>query len=137
MQVKEIMTQNVVTISSNESISKASELMRQYDIGILPVVDEGKVVGVITDRDIVTRAVALKKSEDMSVCDCMSKSCVCANPTQEVSTAAKTMAAQQVRRVPVMENGCLCGILSLGDISRCSSSCDCETASTLCEISKP
>lgn len=136
MQVKDIMSKNIISVRSDEPISRAAELMRQYNIGILPVMDGEKLCGVITDRDIVTRAVAQKK--DMDSCpigECCSQSTVCANPEQDVKEAAKTMAAQQVRRVPVMDGSCLCGMLSLGDISK--NGCDVEVASALAEISKP
>ncbi len=136
MQVKDIMSKNLITVESSEPLSRAAELMRQYNIGILPVMENGSLAGVITDRDIVTRAVAQKKElSSATVCDCMSKSTVCANPEQDVALAAKTMASQQVRRVPVVSDGCLCGMLSLGDISK--NGCDTEVASALCEISKP
>ncbi len=136
MQVKDIMSKNIISVEANEPLSRAAELMQQYDIGILPVMQEGKLAGVITDRDIVTRAVAQKKQPDScTICDCMSKSTICANPEQDVSDAAKTMAAQQIRRVPVVEGGNLCGMLSLGDISK--NGCDAEVAQALCEISKP
>ena len=136
MQVKDIMSRNVITIDSNETIDHAAELMRQYDIGILPVIENGKLSGVITDRDIVTRAIAQNKRPDSCpIGDLTSKSMVCANPQQDVSDAAKTMAAQQVRRVPVVDGEKLCGMLSLGDISK--NGCDAEVAQALCEISKP
>jgi len=136
MKVRDIMTQNVITVEENYSLGRAAELMRQYNIGILPVVSDGKVLGVITDRDIVTRAVA--KGDDISqlkVSDCMSKSIVFANPEQQIDAAAKTMAAQQIRRVPVVDEGKLCGIISLGDISK--NGFDTEVSQALCEISKP
>ncbi len=136
MLVKDIMSKNIITVEANEPLSRAAELMRQYDVGILPVMQEEQIVGVITDRDIVTRAIAQNKTPDACpISECMSKSTVCANPEQDVTDAAKTMAAQQVRRVPVMDGGNLCGMLSLGDISK--NGCDAEVASALCEISKP
>ena len=136
MLVKEIMSRNLITVNPDDSLVRAAELMRQYDIGILPVMEGEKIVGVITDRDIVTRGVSQQEDTDkMQVCDCMSKSTVCANPEQDVSSAAKTMAAQQVRRVPVVEDGCLCGMLSMCDISK--NGCDTEVAKAMCEISKP
>ncbi len=136
MLVKDIMSKNLITVKESDTLQHAAELMQQYDIGILPVVCDGKLCGVITDRDIVTRGVCKSKDVcDIPVSNCMSKSTVCANPDQQVQDAAKTMAAQQVRRVPVTENGCLCGILSIGDISK--NSYDTEVAKTLCEISKP
>ncbi len=136
MKVKDIMSQNVITVDENYSIGRAAELMRQYNIGILPVLSGERVSGVITDRDIVTRAVA--KQGDLSatkVSDCMSKSTVFANPEQDIKAAAKTMAAQQIRRVPVMDGGRLCGMLSLCDISK--NGFDAEVSNALCEISKP
>ena len=136
MQVKDIMSRNLITVSPEDSLVRAAELMRQYDVGILPVMEGEKIVGVITDRDIVTRGVSQSTDTDsMLVCDCMSKSTVCANPGQDVSSAAKTMAAQQVRRVPVVEDGCLCGMLSMCDISK--NGLDTEVAKAMCEISKP
>ncbi|MBQ7799335.1 MAG: CBS domain-containing protein [Oscillospiraceae bacterium] len=136
MLVKDIMSKNLITVKESDTLQHAAELMQQYDIGILPVVCDGKLCGVITDRDIVTRGVCKSKDVcDIPVSNCMSKSTVCANPDQQVEDAAKTMAAQQVRRVPVTENGCLCGILSIGDISK--NSFDTEVAKAMCEISKP
>lgn len=136
MLVKDIMSKNLITVKENDTLQHAAELMQQYDVGILPVVCDGKLCGVITDRDIVTRGVCKSKDVcDIPVSNCMSKSTVCANPDQQIEEAAKTMAAQQVRRVPVTENGCLCGILSIGDISK--NSFDTEVAKTMCEISKP
>ena len=136
MLVKDIMSKNLITVKESDTLQHAAELMQQYDVGILPVVCDGKLCGVITDRDIVTRGVCKSKDVcDIPVSSCMSKSTVCANPDQQIEEAAKTMAAQQVRRVPVTENGCLCGILSIGDISK--NSFDTEVAKTMCEISKP
>ncbi len=136
MLVKDIMSKNLITVKESDTLQHAAELMQQYDVGILPVVCDGKLCGVITDRDIVTRGVCKSKDVcDIPVSNCMSKSTVCANPDQQVEDAAKTMAAEQVRRVPVTENGCLCGILSIGDISK--NSFDTEVAKTMCEISKP
>ncbi len=136
MLVKDIMSKNLITVKESDTLQHAAELMQQYDIGILPVVCDGKLCGVITDRDIVTRGVCKSKDVcDIPVSNCMSKSTVCANPDQQIEEAAKTMAAQQVRRVPVTENGCLCGILSIGDISK--NSFDTEVAKAMCEISKP
>lgn len=136
MLVKDIMSKNLITVKESDTLQHAAELMQQYDVGILPVVCDGKLCGVITDRDIVTRGVCKSKDVcDIPVSNCMSKSTVCANPDQQIEDAAKTMAAEQVRRVPVTENGCLCGILSIGDISK--NSFDTEVAKTLCEISKP
>ena len=136
MEIKEIMSQAVVSIHPNESVEVAARTMTQYNIGALPVCANGKLCGMLTDRDIVTRAVSKHyDSCSINVSECMSKSTVCANPEQQVKDAVKTMSAGQVRRVPVVENGNLCGILSLADVSR--NGYDAEISCALCEISKP
>ena len=91
------MTKGTVGVKETDTIQHAAELMQQYDVGILPVVCDGKLCGVITDRDIVTRGVCKSKDVcDIPVSNCMSKSTVCANPDQQIEDAAKTMAAEQV-----------------------------------------
>ncbi|MBQ9936807.1 MAG: CBS domain-containing protein [Oscillospiraceae bacterium] len=136
MLVRDIMSKDLITVSKDESLKKAATLMREYDIGILPVVEGQKLVGVVTDRDIVTRGVCKDGNcSDLSVSEIMSKSTIFASPNQSVDEALKTMSAQQIRRVPVLEQNKLCGMLSLGDISKSKS--DVEVSKALCEISKP
>ena len=136
MKVCDIISKNIITVDENYSLGRAAELMRQYNVGILPVVKENEVLGVITDRDIVTRAVS--KGGDLSyfkVSDCMSRSTVFASPNEDIESAIKTMSVFQIRRIPVCENGRLCGMISLGDISKNGFST--EVSSAFCEISKP
>ena len=120
MKLREIMTKQVVRIHPEESAAVAARTMTHYNIGILPVCgSDGRVCGVLTDRDIVTRCLAAGKSpESTQIRDIMTSGFVAVRPDMDTSTAAALMGSRQVRRLPVMENGKLCGMVSLGDLAR-------------------
>lgn len=121
MQVKELMTQQVVSIQAEERVDVAARMLERYNIGALPVCRGEKLCGMVTDRDLAVRCLAQgKQGEQMRVKDVMTKRLACAAPDMEAETAASLMGTQQVRRLPVVENGTLCGMLSLGDLAGCS-----------------
>ena len=118
MKVKDIMTRNVVTIAPEESVEVAARSLAQYNIGILPVCSGGKLMGMVTDRDLVTRCVAANREPSKTtVRDVMTGQVISAQPDMDVAVAAHLMGRKQVRRLPVVENGKLCGMLSLGDMA--------------------
>ncbi|MCD7755444.1 MAG: CBS domain-containing protein [Firmicutes bacterium] len=119
MKLKEIMTNSVVRIHPEESVAVAARILARYNIGVLPVCgNDGKVCGVVTDRDLVTRCMASAKSpEQTSVREVMTARIVTASPEMECGAAAHLMGRQQIRRLPVVENGKLCGMVSLGDLA--------------------
>ena len=118
MEVKDIMTHNVVTIDSAESVEIAARTMTQYNIGALPVVSGGKLCGMLTDRDIVTRCLAAQRPADYTpVREVMTKQVLSVSPDTAVEEAAALMAKCQVRRLPVVNHGRLCGMLTLGDLA--------------------
>ncbi len=119
MKVKEIMTSNVITVAPEESVEVAARTLTQYNIGVLPVCNAGgKICGVVTDRDLVTRCVASNRHPGKTtVRDVMTGQVVSAQPDMDVGVAAHLMGRQQVRRLPVVENGKLCGMVSLGDMA--------------------
>ncbi len=119
MKLREIMTQSVVRIDPEESVAVAARTLAHYNIGALPVCEaNGKLCGVVTDRDLVTRCMASEKSaQNTKVKDVMTGQLCVANPEMEVSAAAHLMGRQQIRRLPVVENGRLCGMVSLGDLA--------------------
>jgi len=119
MKLKEIMTSPVISIDPGESVAAAARTLQQYNIGILPVCDStGQLKGLITDRDLVTRCMAAGKlPEKTRVRDVMTGSVVAATPDMEAGTAAHLMGRQQIRRLPVVENGRLQGMVSLGDLA--------------------
>ena len=127
MKLRDIMTQAPVKIHPNESVAVAARLLTRYNIGALPVCrEDGKLCGVVTDRDLVTRCMAAERSsEQMLVRDVMTGRVISAAPDMEIGAAAHLMGREQVRRLPVVENGRLCGMVSLGDLaSREESSMD-------------
>jgi len=121
IKCREIMTKNVSTATSDATLQDVSRLLRDGDIGILPIVekDTDKLVGLVTDRDIVVRAVADGKSvTETSVGDVMTTDLFSAKPDDFAFEAIRTMGDKQVRRVPIVDDeGVLQGIVSLADIA--------------------
>ncbi len=119
MKVSEIMTRDVRLLSPGQTIREAASLMADIDVGSLPVGDNDRLVGMITDRDIVIRAVAQGKSADTKVAEVMSKEMLYCFDTDEIDDVARNMGKAQVRRLPVVNSDKrLVGIVSLGDLAR-------------------
>lgn len=117
MKVREIMTKDIASLKSDDSIERAAQLMKQYDVGCIPVCTQDKVIGVVTDRDIAVRNVASGQENSRKVCDIMTKDLVVGSPEMDVQDAARLMSDRQIRRLPIVENNSLVGIVALGDIS--------------------
>ena len=118
MEIKDIMSKSVVAVHPNESVEVAARTMTHYNIGILPVCTNGKLCGVITDRDIVTRCLAANRQpSDTQVRQVMTQQVTTAEPNMKIGVAAHLMGRMQIRRLPVVENGKLCGMVSLGDMA--------------------
>ncbi|TAH64768.1 MAG: CBS domain-containing protein [Anaerolineaceae bacterium] len=117
MKIRDIMTKDVATLRSDDTIERAARLMKQYDVGSIPVCTDDKIIGIITDRDIAVRSVAPGQVGNHRVCDVMSTDLVIGNPDMDVQDAASIMSDRQIRRLPIVENNSLVGIVSLGDIS--------------------
>ena len=119
MKVRELMTNHVVRIGAEEPVEVAARALAHYNVGMLPVCGvDGKVCGVVTDRDLVTRCMASgRNAGNTKVKDVMTASVVAAGPDMDISAAAHLMGRAQVRRLPVMENGKLCGMVGLGDLA--------------------
>lgn len=119
MKVKEIMTQSVASLAPNDTIKHAAQLMEEHDIGSIPVCDNQKIIGIVTDRDITLRAVA--QDEDTAkfkVREIMTSNPVVGKPDMDIHEAARIMSERQIRRLPVVgENDNIIGIVSLGDIA--------------------
>lgn len=118
MKVREIMTTDVATASPDTTLEEIATMMRDEDTGAIPVVEENELIGVITDRDIVIRCIAEgRKAAEATADDVISENIETVEPDVDVDEAARLMAQKQVRRLPVVENGRLVGMLSLGDIA--------------------
>jgi CBS domain-containing protein len=116
MNIRDVMTSNPKTVSPNDSIQHAACIMRDEDTGAVPVVDNGRAVGIVTDRDIVVRAVA-DGELNRPVREIVTGNLVSARPDMSTREAAELMSEHQVRRLPVIENERLVGIVSLGDLA--------------------
>jgi len=136
MKLREIMTNQVVRIHPEENVAVAARMLTHYNVGILPVMgNDGRLRGLVTDRDIVTRCLASgKMPEQTTVAEVMTRKIIAARPDMDVAIAAGLMGAKQIRRLPVMENGRLCGMVSLGDLARRKES-SVEAGDALTEIS--
>jgi CBS domain-containing protein len=117
MNIREVMTPNPRSVSPSDSIQNAAAIMRDEDAGAVPVVDNGRAVGIVTDRDIVVRVVAEGGQLNSPVRDIVSRSLVSASPDMSTREAADLMSEYQIRRLPVVENDRLVGIVSIGDLA--------------------
>lgn len=118
MNVSEVMTAQVATASRKTTIAEVAKTMAEVESGTVPVVEDGKVVGLITDRDIVLRVVAEGRSFDSPVSEVMTDDVQTCSADDNVADAAAKMGSHQIRRLVVLNDaGRLAGILSLGDIA--------------------
>lgn len=132
--VRNIMSKNVVAVLPNDTAEDAAKLMSENDIGSIPVISNGRLEGLLTDRDIVIRCISKEKNANATkVSDLMSKNVAFVTPEQSVHEAVSMMAAERVRRLPVVKDGVVNGMISLADIARIHSGP--EIASALTEIS--
>lgn len=132
---REIMTSDVKTAKRSTSLRDAARLMRDGDVGSVPVVEDGKLVGIVTDRDIVVRSIAEGRDSSSPVGDAMTTAVFSVRPDDFVFEAIRLMGDKQVRRVPVVdENGGLAGIIAIADIAL-ETEDEREIAETIEEIS--
>ena len=136
MKLREIMSNQVVRIHPEESVAVAARTLTRYNVGILPVCgSDGRLCGLVTDRDIVTRCLASGRNpETTEVKEVMTAKIIAARPDMDASIAATLMGSKQIRRLPVMENGRLCGMVSLGDLANNAESGQ-DAGNALSEIS--
>ena len=117
MKIRDVMTSNPRTVSPNDTIQAAARIMQSEDTGAVPVVTDGRVLAVVTDRDIVVRIVAEGGSFSSPVSNFATGFVVCASPEMSSREAGELMSEHQVRRLPVVENDRLVGIVSIGDLA--------------------
>lgn len=120
MKVRDIMTGQVFSISPTESVEVAARTLTHYNIGMLPVcTGDGKLCGVVTDRDLVTRCVAVGRQPDRtSVREVMTGQVLSVRSDMDSAVAAHLMGRRQIRRLPVVDAGKLCGMVSLADLAK-------------------
>lgn len=135
MKVRDLMSKPVIRIHANEPVAVAARTLTHYNIGALPVCgQDGRICGVLTDRDIVTRCLAADRDlRSTTVGDVMTRQVQSVDADADASLAAYIMGHKQVRRLPVTENGRLCGLISLGDLANCEENAY-DAADALTEI---
>ena len=116
-KIRDIMTDEIECCTLLDNIFEVAVKMKELNVGAIPIVDQEKLVGMITDRDIVIRGVAEKHPGSTKVEDIMSDNLITVSPDTSSNDAAKLMAEKQIRRLPVVEDGKLVGIVSLGDFA--------------------
>jgi CBS domain-containing protein len=139
LRCRDLMTRQVTTCNKNTRLQDIARLMREEDIGALPVLDEkGKLEGIVTDRDLIIKGLTSTKPDlDLRAEDCMSTDLFTANMNDRVVDVLRDMGDNQVRRVPVIDNrDRLVGIIAMADVAT-QTSRDRELEATLKEISKP
>ena len=136
MKVSEIMSSHVITANQREPVAAAARLMKRHNLGVLPVCDDsGALRGLVTDRDIVLRCVALDLDPaDTMLREIMTRGIRTCRPADGADAAAGAMRREQIRRLPVVDGGRVVGMVSLADLAR-RSSLSMEAASALGDIS--
>ena len=138
MKVRDIMTKDPETVGPGTYIGDVAKMMRDLDVGIIPVVSDGDLKGVITDRDITIRVTAAGLSPfEVTVQDFISPNPVSISPNDDVEKARELMSEHQIRRLLVTDGDKLVGIVSLGDLATKDQAEDAATGEVLEEISEP
>ena len=136
MKVKDIMTQDPATLGPDATLGESAMLMKQEDCGSIPIVEDGRLVGIVTDRDIVVRAIAVGKDPKKTrISEVMSADPITVSADDDVEAAERIMRERQVRRLPVVEDGKLVGILVTAQLARNES--EREMGEMIKEISEP
>ena len=138
MKVRDIMTKDPETVGPGTYIGDVAKMMRDLDVGIIPVVSDGDLKGVITDRDITIRVTAAGLSPfEVTVQDFISPNPVSISPNDDVEKARELMSEHQIRRLLVTDGDKLVGIVSLGDLATKDQTEDAATGEVLEDISEP
>ena len=118
--IRDVMTSKPCTIDADKSVAYAAKMMRDEDVGLAPIVEGDKLIGMLTDRDIAVRVAAQGRDpEQVKVRDVASKKLVTIDPQQDLDEALRIMAKHQIRRLPVVEeDGRLVGVVAQADIAR-------------------
>ncbi len=118
MIIREIMTTDIASAELDTTLEEVAQMMKDEDVGAIPVVDEDELVGIVTDRDIVIRCIAEGKDPaETHVEDVLTEELHTIHPDADAAEAARLMAEKQIRRLPVVEDGELLGVISIGDIA--------------------
>ncbi|MDN7226371.1 CBS domain-containing protein [Planococcus liqunii] len=136
MKVTDIMTTDVQTCTMDDTLQEIAGMMQEWDVGSIPVMENDRLAGIITDRDLVIRGIASQFALDTPVRQILSSDLVTGRPDMDLEEAADLMAEHQIRRLPIAEGDKLLGIVSLGDVAVKDPS-DMHAGAAIEDISKP
>ena len=137
LQLKNIMTSDVIYVSPDTPVDQVAQLMLKHNVGSIPVCDATGLKGIITDRDIVVRNVAYGTDpKNIKASDVMTSQVEYVSPNTSVDEVSRIMAEKQIRRIPVVENNQLVGMVALGDLA-VNQQFNMEASEALSEISTP
>jgi len=119
VEIKDIMVDKVITVEAAATVRDAAKLMNKHDIGCLVVVEEGRPIGIVTERDMLKRVLAESKElKKTNVQEIMSKPLTVGKPDMEIESAAKIMFTKKIKKLPIVEEGKLLGLVTLTDLLR-------------------
>ncbi|MBK5486348.1 CBS domain-containing protein [Bacillus sp. TH17] len=134
-QVRELMSTHIVHCTPLDNVYEAAVKMKEESVGLIPVIENKQVVGLVTDRDLVVRGIAEKHPGSNQITNVMTTNIVSVSPDDSIEKATELMAQHQIRRLPVVESGQLVGMLALGDLA-IRKSVDGQAGFALSEISE-
>ena len=138
MKARDIMTANPQCVTAEDSVSRAAEIMRDSDVGVVPVIEDSgsmRLAGMITDRDLAVRVVAEGRNGETGVREVMSSRLTTVGPDDDLERVTQLMKSEQVRRIPVVEDNRLIGIIAQADVAR--EGRDSKTGDVVQKISEP
>ncbi|WP_298823549.1 CBS domain-containing protein [uncultured Planococcus sp.] len=136
MRIEEIMTTDVETCMPESTLQEVASKMREINVGSIPICEENRLVGIVTDRDIVIRAIAEQIPSDAAIAEILSAEVITGTVDLTIEEAAELMAAHKIRRLPIVENDRVVGIVSLGDLAIRDVSSNHYAETTIIEISE-
>ncbi|MED4098732.1 CBS domain-containing protein [Priestia megaterium] len=136
MDITEVMTSNVATCNLKSSCGEVANMMKNIDVGVIPICEGDKLIGLITDRDLVVKGLANNFNVNTRISEMITTDVITGTKYMSVEQAADIMSQHQIRRLPIVEDGKLIGMVSLGDLGGSNTS-NKETGKVLENISAP
>ncbi|MBT2569911.1 CBS domain-containing protein [Planococcus sp. ISL-110] len=136
MRIEDIMTTDVETCMPESTLQEVASKMREINVGSIPICEDDRLVGIVTDRDIVIRGLAEQIPNDTAIGEILSAEVITGTVSLTVEEAAELMAKHKIRRLPIVSNERIIGIVSLGDLATRDSSENHNVENTIIEISE-
>lgn len=136
MRIEDIMTTDVETCRPGSTLQEVASMMREINVGSIPICEDGRLVGIVTDRDIVVRGIAEQIPSDAAISEILSAEVITGTVGHTIEEVAELMATHKIRRLPIVANERIVGIVSLGDLAIKDLSSNHNAENTIIEISE-